>query len=95
MNSIDFEILDLSNFDSKQDIVLAYIDVGRLPPQRAKQYLEDIKEKMGPKFEERGFDVIYIGRSRGDGTSTMSPTTIKVSSKTASKRFDDAIKTVE
>ena len=96
MNSIDFEILDLSNFDSKQDIVLAYIDVGRLPPQRAKRYLEEIKEKMGPKFEERGFDVIYIGRSRdGSSSSTMSPTSIKVTSKSASKRFDDAIKTVE
>ena len=91
MNSIDFEILNLSKYDPKKDIVLAYIDVGRLPPQKAKQYLEDIKEKMGPKFDERGFDVIYIGRNRDGGTTTA----IKVSTKTVSDRFDDAIKTVE
>ncbi|KKL16329.1 hypothetical protein LCGC14_2496680 [marine sediment metagenome] len=92
MNSIDFEILNLSSYDPEKDIILAYIDIGNLPPKRAKQYLETIKEKMGPKFDERGFDVIYIGRNRNGVTSTA----IKVSSKENSREiFDDALKVVE
>ncbi len=92
MNSIDFEILDLSNYNSNEDIILAYVDVGNMPPKRAKQYLETIKEKMGPKFEERGFDVIYISRNRNGVTSTA----IKVTSKENSREiFDNALKVVE
>lgn len=92
MNSIDFEILDLSNYDPEQDIILAYIDIGRLPTQKAKAYLETIKKKMGPKFEKRGFDVIYIGRNR-DGVTSSSFT---VSSKENSRKmFDNALKVVE
>ncbi len=92
MNGINFEVLDLSNYDSKQDIILAYIDIGKMPPKRAGRYLEEVKALMNPKFKERGFDVIYIARNR-DGTST---TEIKVASKeTARERFDEAIKTVE
>lgn len=92
MNSIDFTILDLSNYDPEKDIILAYIDIGKMPPQRAKQYLETIKEKMGPKFEERGFDVIYISRNRDGVTSSA----IKVTSKENSRKtFDDALKVVE
>ncbi len=91
MNSIDFEILDLSNYDPDKDIILAYIDVGRMPPQRAKQYLEQIKEKMSPKFKSRGFDVIYIGRNRDGVTSA-----ITISSKeTAKSLFDEAIKVLD
>jgi len=92
MNSIDFEILDLSNYDPEKDIILAYIDVGKMPPQRQKQYLETIKEKMGPKFEKRGFDVIYIGRTRDGVTSTSVTVTSKENSR---KMFDDALKVVE
>jgi len=92
MNSIDFEVLDLSNHDPNKDIILAYIDIGKMPPQRAKKYLEEVKKLMNPKFEDRGFDVIYIARTRDGVTSTA----IKVSSKeTANSRFDEAMKTVE
>ncbi len=92
MNSVNFEVLDLSNYNSEQDIILAYIDIGKMPPKRASQYLEEVKALMNPKFEERGFDVIYIARNRDGETST----TIKVASKeTARERFDEAIKTVK
>lgn len=92
MNSIDFEILNLSSYDPEKDIILAYVDVGRMPPKRATQYLETIKEKMGPKLEKCGFDVIYIGRNRDGVTSTVVTVTSKENSR---ELFDNALKVVE
>ncbi len=92
MNSIDFEILNLSSYDPEKDIILAYINVGNMPTKRTKQYLEMIKEKLEPKFEERGFDVIYISCNRDGVTSAA----IKVTSKENSREiFDNALKVVE
>ena len=92
MNSIDFEILDLSNYDPNKDIILAYVDIGHMPPKRSKQYLETIKETIGPKLQKCGFDVIYIARNREGVTSAS----VKVTSKESlSERFDDALKVVE
>ncbi len=92
MNSIDFEILDLSNYDPNKDIILAYVDIGHMPPKRSKQYLETIKEAIGPKLEKCGFDVIYIARNRNGVTSTSVTVTSKENSR---KMFDDALKVVE
>ena len=88
---INFEILDLSNYDPNQDIIIAYVDVGKMPPRRAQEYLDGIKEKLQPKFEKRKFDVIYVA-CRGGVVSTA----IKVTSKeNSSELFDDALKVIK
>ena len=53
------EVLNLSAYDPVVDIVIVNVNIGKMPPQRVKRYLEGIKNNLGPMFEERGFDVIY------------------------------------
>lgn len=58
----DFEILPLSSYNPEIDIIITYVYVGKMPPSRAKEYLEEYKKQLNPIFEKRGFDVIYVAK---------------------------------
>ena len=58
----NFEVLPLSQYDPNQDIIIVYVDVGRMPPSRIPSYLEQYKKQLNPIFEKRGFEVLYVAR---------------------------------
>jgi hypothetical protein len=62
MKNVEFEVLQLSCFDPEKDIVIAYVDVGRMSPARANEYIRAAKERLNPMFEERGFKLLCVGR---------------------------------
>ena len=57
----ELEILRLSECDPTKDVVIFYVDVGKMPPQRVKGYLEDFKAQMADVIHP-AFKVIYIPR---------------------------------
>jgi len=54
------EMLNLSEYDPEMDLIVMYVDVGKMPPQRVRDYLEKVKESVGPLFNKRGFEVLYL-----------------------------------
>ena len=64
----NIEILPLSQYDPDKDIILIYVDIGRMPPSRIPSYLEQYKKQLNPIFEKRGFETLYIAR-RNDRVS--------------------------
>ena len=57
---MSIEILNLSDYDPDQDIVVMYVDVGKMPPPRVKKYIESVKKEIKPMFIERGFETLFI-----------------------------------
>lgn len=58
-----FDILDLTKYNG--GIVFAYIDIGKMPPQRVKDYLNRLKNEMRPiisYLEYNGFMVLLLPR---------------------------------
>jgi len=57
----DYTTLDLTQY--KGGIVFAHIDIGKMPPQRVKQYLESLRGEMRAiikYLEANGFVVIFM-----------------------------------
>ena len=96
MERVSFEILNLSDYDPEKDIVIAYVDVGEMPPRAGRSYIESCKTALGPLIKEKGFKTLFIpcsGRNRKVDfrINTVEQETVE----TAESRFDDAIKVVE
>ena len=92
MNSIDIEILNLDSYDPDIDMVIMYVDIGKMPPKRAAEHLLKVKEAIQPKFEERGFDVIYVARNSEGKVASRVNVISKAQVDSEFGDYDDAMK---
>ena len=58
---MQFNMLELSKYDPEKDIILVYVNTGKMQGRRqVNDYLAKIKEIINPSFKKRGFETFYI-----------------------------------
>lgn len=61
--TITCTVEDLTSFNG--GVIFAYVDIGKMPPHRVKEYLESVKYDMKPickYFEANGFTVMFLAQ---------------------------------
>ena len=75
---IQFNVLELSKFDPDKDIILAYVNVGKMPPNRVHKYMGRIRDEVSPMFKELGFKSLFLPLREIDNMSVQGNFTFKV-----------------
>ena len=97
---MDIRVLELSKYDPMMDIVIVDVPVGKMPPNRVNKYIEQVKDRLKPVFEERGFESLFIAVREPLGTkiSVAGPEKIQEIAESFvsnSDKFDRAMEIVE
>ena len=75
---IQFSMLELSKYDPGKDIILAYVNVGKMPPTRVHKYMKSIRKEVSPLFGELGFQSLFLPLRESDNISVPGNFVFKV-----------------
>lgn len=68
---MNFEMLNLSEYDRHKDIVLLYVDIGNMPPKNANRHMQAVRDQVKPLFTKRGFDILFIPMRDGQPAAVV------------------------
>ena len=92
---MNFEMLNLGEYDRQKDIVLLYVDIGQMPPKNANRHMQAVRDQVKPLFTKRGFDILFIPIRDGQPAAVVDIVS-KVMEKLHDKidNYEDAMKLI-